>query len=411
MGGNRKGDVDFDSLKSDEAILNRDLWNKVLINLRSGFMPPKQQERPTAAEQKTLEEWIKYQDFGLKVGSPDPGPVVDELTLASRLAKFLWSSLPDDELLSLAGKGELRRQLPAQVKRMVADPRAEALVNGFTGQWLNFAELDKPYFPKTDDPGLRTVMMREAEMVFSAIMHEDRSVKEFIESDYTFLNQQLAEVYGLGNLGVTGPEMRRVTLPPGSSRGGVLTEGIFLVITSHAHQTSPTKRGLFVLQCILGATLPSNLQADSNEQEVQAFMAHAPSVQAALRDHVNRPECSACHVRMDPAGLALENFDLAGRWRDQDRGLAIDASGQLMTGETFQNARELKRILVSNHSREFYRTLATKMLVYATGRKLTFEDTETVDQIVQAMDKADGRFSALLTGVILSAPMQRERGQ
>ena len=180
MGGNRKGDVDFDSLKSDEAILNRDLWNKVLINLRSGFMPPKQQERPTAAEQKTLEEWIKYQDFGLKVGSPDPGPVVDELTLASRLAKFLWSSLPDDELLSLAGKGELRRQLPAQVKRMVADPRAEALVNGFTGQWLNFAELDKPYFPKTDDPGLRTVMMREAEMVFSAIMHEDRSVKEFI---------------------------------------------------------------------------------------------------------------------------------------------------------------------------------------------------------------------------------------
>jgi hypothetical protein len=259
---------------------------------------------------------------------------------------------------------------------------------------------------------LRHDMERETEMVFSTIVHEDRSILELIESDYTFLNQKLAAAYGLTNLGVTGTEMRRVTLPPDSPRGGVLTEGTVLVVTSNPDRTSPVKRGLFVLNNILGAAPPPpppNVPA--LEAAEKDFHDHEPTLRETLTAHRDKPECASCHSRLDPVGLAFENFNALGLWRDQERSQTIEAAGRLISGETFQNVRELKHILATNHRDEFYRCLTEKMLTYATGRGMEYYDTETVDQIVQRLQAEDGRFSALLTGIIESAPFQKERRQ
>jgi hypothetical protein len=249
-------------------------------------------------------------------------------------------------------------------------------------------------------------------MAFSTIMHEDRNVTELIESDYTFLNQSLAKFYGLANLGVTGTNMRRVDLPADSPRGGILTEGAFLVVTSNPDRTSPVKRGLFVLNNVLGSPPPPpppNIPA--LEVAEKSFHDHEPTLRETLQEHRDRPECAACHSRLDPVGLAFENFNALGLWRDQERGQTIEPAGQLITGESFQDVRQLKHILATNHREEFYLTLTTKLLTYATGRGLENYDAETVDQIVRRMDAENGRFSALLTGIIESAPFQKERRQ
>jgi len=386
----------------------------------------------------------------------DAYPLVDEYSLASRLSYFLWSTMPDDELFRLAGKGELRQNLPAQIKRMLDDPRSDEMVNNFTGQWLQVRDVDgisidtravrardrgeekqlkdalktvlspDPKSPPTPaevakatkiisvpkqiDREVRRAMERETEMVFAYIMHEDRSVDELIESDYTFLNQKLAAAYGLTNLGVEGADMRRVALPTDCTRGGVLTEGTFLVVTSNPDRTSPVKRGLFVLNNILGSPPPpppANVPAlEVAENEIHG---HEPTLKETLQAHRTRPECNACHSRLDPLGLAFENFNAIGTWRNQERSQTIAPGGQLITGETFQNVRELKHILATQHRLEFYRTLVTKLLTYATGRGLEYYDTETVDQIVQRMEAGNGHFSALLDGIIASAPFQKER--
>jgi hypothetical protein len=237
-------------------------------------------------------------------------------------------------------------------------------------------------------------------------------VSELIESDYTFLNQKLAAAYGLTNLGITGDDMRRVTLPPDCPRGGVLTEGTMLVVTSNPDRTSPVKRGLFILNNILGAAPPPpppNVPA--LEVAERDFQDHEPTLRETLAAHRDKPECASCHSRLDPVGLAFENFNALGVWRDQERNQTIDPAGRLISGETFQNVRELKHILAANHRVEFYRCLTEKMLTYATGRGLEYYDTETVDRIVQRLAAEDGRFSALLTGIIESAPFQKERRQ
>jgi len=436
---------------------------------------------------------------GEPASSDEAYPLVDEYSLASRLSYFLWSSMPDNELFGLAAKGELRKNLPAQVKRMLADPRSEAMVDSFTGQWLQARDVEgitidaravaardkgeekqlkaliasfglnkpepAPQVRPTNSPAsnnilaqagadaktnaagqpvqgaqappqrppnlnpnnvngrfarppvelnaeLRHAMERETELVFSTIMHEDRSVSELIESDYTFLNQKLAAAYGLTNLGVTGSNMIRVTLPPDSPRGGVLTEGTVLVVTSNPDRTSPVKRGLFVLNNILGSPPPPpppNIPA--LEAAEKDFHDHEPTLRETLAAHRDKPECAACHSRLDPVGLAFENFNALGMWRDTERSQAIEPAGRLISGESFQNVRELKHILATNHRLEFYRCLTEKMLTYATGRGMEYYDTETVDQIVQRLDAEDGRFSALLTGIIESAPFQKERRQ
>jgi hypothetical protein len=379
---------------------------------------------------------------------------VDEYSLASRLSYFLWSTMPDAELMDLAARGELRSNLDAQVRRMLADPRADNLAKNFTGQWLQardvegiasnpreiilrdageegtlrqlFAafraqdektakELSKKIEAVVDarpefDKGTRADMRRETEMYFGYVMREDRPITEFIDSNYTFLNEELAKYYGVP--GVTGKEMRKVTLPANSPRGGVLTQGSALLVTSNPDRTSPVKRGLFVLANFLGTPPPpppANVPAlEASESE---FHGKEPALRDVLRIHRESPMCRSCHNRMDPIGLGFENFNGVGMWRDTERKQPIVAEGKLITGETFNSVSELKRILVTRHRADFYRTLSTKLLTYAIGRGTDYYDVETIDRIVKRLDDDEGRFSALLLGVIESAPFQKMRTQ
>lgn len=392
-------------------------------------------------------------------------PWIDEYALASRLSYFLWSSMPDAELFGLAERGELRRNLSAQVQRMLADPRSQQLIENFVGQWLQvrdvegidinarevlardrgeereveqrrrrFQELNAiPEAQRTPeqrqelqrlaeqrrrrlasqaeielDGELRRALRQETELCFAHVAREDRSVLELIDSDYTFLNERLARHYGIPN--VTGPEMRRVTLPENHPRGGVLTHGAVLIVTSNPTRTSPVKRGLFVLDNLLGTPPPpppANIPA--LEDAEKEFQDRQPTLRETLAAHRDKPLCASCHNRMDPLGLALENFNALGMWRDAERGQPIDAAGRLITGETFQNVRELKRTLASRHRLSFYRCLTEKLLTYALGRGLEYGDVHTVDQIVERLDKENGRFSSLLMGVVESAPFQKRR--
>jgi len=395
--------------------------------------------------------------------SGGPTPLIDEYSLASRLSYFLWSTMPDEELTWLAGEGQLRSNLDGQVKRMLADPKAKALARNFTGQWLQARDIDLVALdPRTilssqdkkDTNGeesrrefrelmamehltpeekqkldalrqnfgksfrrlgvpfdeLRGPLRQEVELFFANVVSEDRSALDFLDSDYTFLNERLAQYYGLTNLGVTGPEMRRVQLPAGCARGGVLTMGGALIVTSNPTRTSPVKRGLFLLDNVLGnppPPPPPNVPA--LEDVDKSAHDHELTLRETLAIHRDKPVCASCHNRMDPLGLAFENFNALGMWRDKDHGQPIDGAGVLMSGESFRTPSELKRILIENHRLEFYRTLTEKLLTYALGRGVEWQDAETVDHIVDSLDHANGRFSTLLDGVIRSIPFQRMR--
>ncbi len=402
-------------------------------------------------------------------GSKTPWSPVDEYMLASRLSYFLWSTMPDDELLGLAGKGELRKNLAAQVQRMLKDSRSKEFVRNFTGQWLQVRDVQSIpidvravlsrdcgregyYQDERDafrgvrssaddypadsgqtnevtkdgrifrrfrrngggqmklDPDLRQAMKSETEMFFESVVDEDRDVTTLVDSDYTYLNQRLAFLYGLTNLDVTGSDMRRVTLPADCARGGVLTEGTVLVVTSNPDRTSPVKRGVFVLNNILGMPPPP---PPPNVPALEATERNGAHHQGTLRDileaHRSQPLCASCHARMDPIGLAMENFNALGMWRSTERDQTIETAGKLVTGESFDNVRELKHDLVANHRDDFYRCLTEKMLTYAVGRGLECYDVGTVDGIVQRLDRENGHFSALLMGIVESAPFQEQR--
>jgi hypothetical protein len=257
---------------------------------------------------------------------------------------------------------------------------------------------------------LRRSMRREIESYFRYIIQEDRDVLELVDSDYTFLNERLAKVYGLTNLNVRGSELMRVSLPPGNPRGGVLTMGGVLVVTSNPTRTSPVKRGLFILDNILGTpTPPPPPNIPPLEDSDHEVAGHKPTLREALAMHREKPMCNSCHSRMDPLGLALENFNALGMWREHERDQAIDPAGKLITGEQFKDIHELKHILATQHRLDFYRTLTEKMLTYALGRGLEYYDVETVDQIVDRLDREHGHFSAMLSGIIESAPFQKRR--
>ncbi len=629
--GLARGNVAFDELKTDEALLDHELWLKVLKNVRANIMPPEKKTRPTDEERERLEQWIKVSAFGLDLQNPDPGrvtvrrlnrveyrntvrdltgvdfrvelefppddsghgfdniadvltlppmllekyfeaaksivaravpdapggrnyerffgkappatvearreharevlgnfarrafrrpvddktldrlaalaesiysqpgktyeagvsqamvavlasprflfreertepikrlnehPLVDEYALASRLSYFLWSTMPDEELFRLAAEGSLRKNLSAQVKRMLADRRSEALTRNFAGQWLHtrdienipieeravlaredgpntdrernrrrFRELrDKPEEsltpeekeelgrlraafrtagqPRVEMTGeLRRAMRQETERTFEYILKEDRSLLELLDSDYTFLNERLARHYGIEN--VAGNEVRRVILPADSPRGGVLGQGAILAVTSNPTRTSPVKRGVFILENILGLPPPPPPpDIPPLEDAARNTGGRTPTLREVLAVHREQPLCSSCHNRMDPLGLAFENFNAMGMWRDQEYGQPIDAAGKLVTGATFSNVRELKRILVTQHQLDFYAALTEKLMTYALGRGVEYYDVETVDQIVARMVKADGRPSALLMGIVESAPFQKTR--
>lgn len=396
-------------------------------------------------------------------------PFVDEYALASRLSYFLWSTMPDDELFELAQRGELRKNLPAQVQRMLKDSRSAALIENFVGQWLQVRDVEgidinapavlardrgqegdfrrsrqrlEELRAKTQltpeeeverdqlieqararfrnrrnielDGELRRALRQESEMTFAYVMREDRSILELIDSDYTFLNERLAKHYGLTQLPdlpeITGEEMRRVTLPPDNPRGGVLTQGSVLIVTSNPTRTSPVKRGLFILDNILGSRPPPPPPNIPNLEDAEReFKGRDPTLRETLEVHRKNTLCSSCHNRMDPLGLALENFNALGMWRDKERGQPIDARGKLITGEEFQDIREVKRVLADKHQNDFYQCLTEKLLTYALGRGLEYYDVYPVDQIVERLQKENGRFSVLLTGIIDSAPFQKRR--
>lgn len=348
---------------------------------------------------------------------------IDEFALASRLSYFLWSSCPDDDLLRLAGERQLRANLRAQVDRMLGDWKSERFIRNFVGQWLQTRDVEGMAI----DPGriieglknrdeayrmfnyeTRRAIRQETELFFAHILKENRPATELLVSDYTFLNERLAQWYGIA--GVKGNDMRKVDLPKDSHRGGILTQSTFLMVTSNPTRTSPVKRGLFVLENLLATPAPPALPNVPPLEESQKGKNKDLPLREILKIHSQDPTCASCHDRMDPIGLALENFNALGGWRDQYRGQPIDASGQLLTGESFTNARELSKILAEKRSREFHRALAEKLLTYAVGRGVEYYDAPTVDGMVKNMDARGGSLRELLYGIIDSAPFQKRRG-
>ena len=330
---------------------------------------------------------------------------LNDWELASRLSYFLWSSMPDAELFRLAKLGELTKPevLEAQGRRMVADPRSSALVENFAGQWLQIRNLagvtpDPVKFPSFDE-SLRTAMKRETELFFGAVMKEDRSIFELIDSDFTYLNDRLASHYGID--GVSGSAFQRVSLAKGSGRGGILTHASILTITSNPTRTSPVNRGKWILEEILG-TPPPPPPPDVEELEENQEAITSGSLRERLEKHRAKAECATCHSKMDPLGFALENFDGIGAWRDLDGNFPIDPTGELPTGEAINGPAGLKKVLKSRET--FIRTLAEKMLTFALGRGLEYFDKCAVDDICKDLKANGHRFSALLSGVVNSKP-------
>ena len=331
---------------------------------------------------------------------------LNDFEVASRLSYFLWSSMPDDELLELAAEGKLKQDgnLEKQVRRMLASPKSRALAENFAGQWLELRSLDirtpdGELFPQWNDE-LRRAMRSETELFFDAIVREDRSVLDLLSADFTFVNEPLAKLYGID--GVGGSEFRRVSTT-GTPRGGLLTQGSFLTITSNPNRTSPVKRGKWILENILG-TPPPPPPPDVPELVEAKKGEDLGSLRARLEEHRKNPACASCHERMDPLGFAMENFDAIGAWREKDGKTPIDASGKLPSGETIAGAGELRDLIVKTRREEFVRCLAEKLLTYALGRGLEYYDQCAVDKITKALPEDGHTFSRLVIGIVHSDP-------
>jgi cytochrome c5 len=343
-----------------------------------------------------------------------PGAVyrVTDLELASRLSFFLWSSIPDDQLLQAARLGTLHTPavLNRQVRRMLADPKSQALVDNFAGQWLYLRNLknlqpNSNEFPDFDH-NLRTALETETELFFQSIMREDRNVVDLMTADYTFLNERLAKHYGIP--GVYGSHFRRVTLAD-DARKGLLGKGAILMITSHADRTSPVVRGKWVLDNLLNAPpppMPNNVPP-LNESAVRA--GKVLTMRERMEEHRQNPVCASCHKIMDPIGLSLENFDAVGAWRTRDGGTLgspIDASGELLDGTKVDGVVTLRQALIKNPE-IFVSTVTEKLLTYALGRGLGYYDMPTVRAIVRDTAPKGYRFSSIVLGIVNSTPFQK----
>ncbi len=349
---------------------------------------------------------------------PQPGEAgnvhtLNEYELASRLSYFLWSSMPDDELFELAAKGQLRANLDAQLARMLKDPKAGALTENFAGQWLQLRQVedvapDQKAVPDFD-PELKTAMLKETQMFFSSIKDEDRSVLDFINANYSFVNPALAKLYGLEDVtfDANDTSFKRVTFPDGSPRGGLLTQASVLALTSYPNRTSPVKRGKWVLENLLDDAPPPpppNVPAIDDEKQLTG------TFRQQMEQHRVNPVCASCHERMDAIGFSLENFDVIGSWRANDPSNApIDAAGAFPDGTKFTGAAELKQILLASPDK-FCRCLATKMLSYAIGRNVESFDKRTVNDIVNTMQQKGDKFSALINAIVHSEAFQKRRG-
>ena len=366
--------------------------------------------------EKALRAMLVSPDFLFRVeqdpGGARPGSVyrISDWELASRLAFFLWSSVPDDQLLDLAEQGRLKDPavLEQQMRRLLDDPRSESLVSNFAGQWLYTRGLeqqkpDPDAFPEFDE-SLRQSFQRETELFFQNILREDRSLMELLDANYTFLNQRLAEHYGIPN--IYGAQFRKVTLAD-TNRGGLLGQGSLLTVTSYPNRTSVVQRGKWILDNLLGSPPPP-------PPPVPELVTHAQdgrklTMREAMEQHRSNAICSSCHARMDPIGFALENFDGVGKWRDRDEGSPIDASGKLPGGAKFEGPLGLKKLLEANYADQFYTTVTEKLLTYALGRGLEYYDKPAVRSIMREAARDNYRMSALIAAIVKSTPFQMRR--
>ena len=339
---------------------------------------------------------------------------LSDIELASRLSFFLWSSIPDDELLTLGEQGKLKSPvvLQQQIRRLLNDPRSQAFVKNFGGQWLHLRNLetstpDPEIFPGFDE-NLRVAFSRETELFFESILRENRSVTDLLDADYTYLNQRLAEHYGIR--GVYGPQFRRVALTAEqrATRGGLLGQGSILTVTSYPNRTSVVQRGKWILENLLGSPPPPP-PPDVPDLKPKSSDGRLLSMREQLDVHRANAICASCHARMDPIGFALENFDGVGKWRTKDAGLPIDASGKLPNGKVFTGAPELKKILLTDHRDEFITTVTEKLLTYALGRGLEGYDAPTVRDIMRVSAKDNYRLSAMIAAIINSKPFQMRK--
>jgi hypothetical protein len=352
-----------------------------------------------------------------------PHPI-DDYQLASRLSYFLWSTMPDEELFTLAAAKQLHHNLEAQVRRMLKDPKAAALVENFAVQWLQLRPLkmhapDRELFPEFSDR-LRAAMLKETELFFGEIARGDRSILELIDSDYSFVNERLARHYGVDYPGKSergfgfrsrfaGNEKFEKVYFKNGERGGLLTQASILTVNSNPTRTNPVKRGKWVLEQLLGTPPPPPPPdvpelPEPNNKQLQG------TLRQRLEQHRKDPACAVCHTKMDPLGLAFENYDAIGRFRTKEGDAAIDPSGMLPGGQKFNGPAELKKILLEKKDL-FARCLAEKMVTYAVGRGLDYYDRPAVDQIVAALAKNDYRFSRLVVEIAKSDPFRMRRGK
>jgi hypothetical protein len=361
-----------------------------------------------------LERLLVSPEFLFRVES-DPADLpagaahrISDVELASRLSFFLWSSIPDDELLDAAARGKLKEPavLPQQVARMLADPRSRSLIVNFAGQWLYLRNVgsaapDPDLFPDFDLT-LRDAFQRETELFLDSQLHEDRSATELLSADYTFVNERLARFYGIPN--VYGSHFRRVTLPD-DRRGGLLGQASILTVTSYATRTSPVVRGKWLLENVLGSPPPPPPPNVPPLKENGEAGTAPTSVRQRLEEHRSNPVCASCHVRMDPLGFALENFDAIGKWRTSDANAPIDASGTFPDGTRFTGPAEFRRVLLA-HREQFVATLTEKLMTYALGRGVEYYDMPAVRKILREAAPRDDRWSSLILGIVTSAPFQ-----
>lgn len=346
--------------------------------------------------------------------APGAAHRLSDLELASRLSFFLWSSIPDDELLRVAEQGKLHEPavLEQQTRRMLADPRSESMVTNFAEQWLFLRDIeakdpDEVLFPDFDET-LRTDMRRETELFLDSVLRENRGVVDLLTANYTFVNQRLARHYGIPN--IEGSWFRRYTFPEGSPRGGLLGQGSILTLTSYANRTSPVVRGKWVLENLFSAPPPPpppNIPALKTEGSEPGKML---TMREALTLHRAAPACAGCHARMDPIGFAMENFDAVGKWRTRDAGNSIDTSGTLPDGSKFDGIIGLKKALTA-HPEQFVDTVASKLLMYGLGRNLQYYDAPAVRTIVH--DAAPNKYTlaSLVVGVVKSPQFQMRTSQ
>jgi len=378
-------------------------------------------DTPRTALRRTLKPVLVASDFLFRIEedrtpkTPAPGMVipaakVSDIELASRLSFFLWSSIPDEELLALAEKNQLSTPaaLAAQVKRMLADPRAKELTENFFVRWLgaNRVSQARPSteaFPVFND-AMKKAMLKEVAMFCDHLRTEDRPVLDLLNADYTFANADLAKLYGLS--GVTGKDFQRVALKPENHRGGVLGMGAILASTSHTDRTSPTQRGKWMLDVVFG-TPPAPPPANAGQFKDDGKKKQAPkNFREKLAQHATDETCAGCHRRMDPLGFGLDNFDAIGAWRPTSP--ELDTSGELPSGEKFNGVDDLKKIVWARRE-QFTRNLVGQMLTYALGRELEYYDEGQITRIKNGLEKSGGKFSALVLGIVTSYPFQCRR--